>query len=101
MVGIRAVAGARLHLSGLAFARTTEIPCGVVAARASRDLAAEAMAARHPSRCDWPRSLGRLPERVRLSLQPPHISLARQTVLSPCPAGWRGSSGPACHPVQT
>src|ERR1019366_8492178 len=101
MVGIRAVAGARLHSSGHVSTRATEIPFGVVAARASRDLAAEALVARHPSGCDRTPSPGRLSRRVHLSIQPSYVCLARQTVLSPGPAGCAGRSGPVCNPGQT
>src|SRR5271157_4794907 len=101
MVGIRAVAGARLHSSGHVSTRATEIPFGVVAARASRDLAAEAMVARHPSGCDRTPPPGRLPRRVHLSIQPSYLCLARQTVLSPGPAGCAGRSGPVCNSDQT
>ena len=65
------------------------------------DLVAEAMVARHPSGCDRPRSPGRLPRRVHLSIQPSHVCLARQTVLSPGPAGCAGRPGPLCNPRQT
>ena len=62
---------ARGYMHQVTFLRGQQnIPFGVVAARASRDLAAEAMVARHPSGCDRAPSPGRVSRRVHLSLQP-------------------------------
>ena len=51
------------------------------AACASRSLAAQTLASGHTSRCDRSRASGRLPRRVHVPLQPPHIIVTGQTLL--------------------
>src|ERR1035437_7234147 len=59
------------------------------------------MAAWHPSGRDRTRSSGRLLGRVHVSIQPPHIQISRQIVLSPRPTVHADRSNPVCNPGQT
>jgi hypothetical protein len=69
--------------------------------RASRDLAAEAMAAGNaPRRCES-RASGRLPGRVHVPIQPPHLEISRQIVLSTDATGRADRSRSIRHPGQT
>jgi hypothetical protein len=57
------------------------------ARRASRGVAHQAMDPRHPPRIGEASAPGRLPRRVRLSLQPPDVDFARHAVVSLAAAG--------------
>src|SRR5260370_2756073 len=59
------------------------------------------MADGYSPRCDRQRAPRRLPERIRLSLQSPHVGLPRETVLSTGSTGGSGRSGPVCNSDQT
>ena len=61
-----------------------------VAAGSSRGLAAQALAAGHASRSRRSGSPGRLSGRVHVPLQPPHVGVAGQSILSPGPTGRAG-----------
>src|SRR5260370_41340102 len=55
----------------------------------------------YSARCERQRAPRRLPERIRLSLQSPHVGLPRETVLSTGSTGGSGRSGPVCNSDQT
>jgi len=67
------------------------------AASPSRDFAAEAMVDGHSSGCCRARPPRRLPRRIRIPLQPPHVSIPREVVLSTGSTGCPGESGPVCN----
>ncbi len=69
-----------------------------VAAGPSRGLAPEVVVARHAPRGRQRRTLGLLPGRIHLPLQPPHLTVPRQAVLPPTPASGPSPAKPASRP---
>ena len=70
-------------------------------ARPSCDRTAEEMAAGNSSGRDWAGTSGRLPGRIHLSIQSPHLQISRQTVLSIGSASRAGRTCSVCSLGQT